>query len=113
MALVSIGRLHRSTINRQALKARYRVRGEQEKNQEYASQSRDGDSVASGGVCEPLFFCLLNMQVMGVAFFRVKTGFLFTEFSTRYKAKWCPQGEAALSPVAGNFATLADLIIGQ
>jgi hypothetical protein len=49
-----------------------------------------------GGVREPLFFCLLNPQVMGLGFFQVKPDFLFSEFSIRYKAKWRPQGDATL-----------------
>ena len=55
--------------------------------------------MASGGGHEPLFFCLLNPQVMGLAFFQLKPDFLFSKFSIRYKARWRPQGEATYPPI--------------
>ena len=69
MGLVSIGRLDRSSNNLQALQTKFPCQafrnGRTGKALEYADQSRNGDSAASGGVGEPLCFCLLNPQVTG------------------------------------------------
>ena len=56
------------------------------------------DSVASGGVREPLFFLSgyqrITRRRISVEFFRK----YFTFISIGYKAIWRPQGEATLSP---------------